>query len=307
MFSIYNILFLFLLSYTFLFSQPHFSKINYDINYLKNNYDSLYHNNYSLFSDIIVESAKKMWNSNNQKDISDFISLSPYIGGNTALLEYFSEECERFCLQRTEIFLNSLLLLDNKTLIDFIDKMASTIHVPQSEIDNSLLKFKSNKKYFGILKKYFEISDFKYVISRLYISAVASSELKEKNTRSDYYSVNNLFDDDSTTAWVEGVKDDGIGQWVQINFDTTYKIKYILIRNGYQKSTLTYYNNNRVKKMLIYYSDGTKQEIKLFDKMGYYRYPIKKKNTRFIKILIKEIFEGSKFNDTCISDVVIYK
>jgi len=59
-----------------------------------------------------------------------------------------------------------------------------------------------------------------------------------------------LFDKDATTAWVEGVKGDGIGEWVLIGQKKTFPDK-IHLNNGYQKSESLYLKNGRPKSLGI--------------------------------------------------------
>ena len=98
-----------------------------------------------------------------------------------------------------------------------------------------------------------------------------SSALVEKGKSADFYEINKIDDEDIyganvRTAWVEGTKDDGIGEWVIIpvgtnDSDTRWrfdgngeggKLKVSLsIYNGYQQSKDLYLKNNRVKEAKI--------------------------------------------------------
>ncbi|WP_191013759.1 NADase-type glycan-binding domain-containing protein [Treponema zioleckii] len=90
-----------------------------------------------------------------------------------------------------------------------------------------------------------------------------SSALTEKGTPAGKYEINNLHDGESSTAWVEGKTDDGIGEWVIIpvenweeNLNYVYEYSYNNIKkfnvvldvwNGYQETLDLYKKNNRVK------------------------------------------------------------
>src|SRR5690554_3573 len=73
----------------------------------------------------------------------------------------------------------------------------------------------------------------------------------------DSYKSANLCDGKAETAWVEGAKGDGIGEWVKININayssrsefttTPFDIFEIAILPGYAKSSKTWSENNRVK------------------------------------------------------------
>ena len=64
------------------------------------------------------------------------------------------------------------------------------------------------------------------------------------------YSAYQLFDEDVTTAWVEGVKGDGIGEHILIGQKKTLPDK-IHINNGYQKTKSLYHKNGRPKALKI--------------------------------------------------------
>lgn len=103
-----------------------------------------------------------------------------------------------------------------------------------------------------------------------------SSALVEKGKPADFYEINKLYDDnpetmenDCSTAWVEGVAGDGIGEWVIIpvpprSDELSEKLSCsddvgtisvdLYFYNGYQKSKDLYMKNNRVRdaKITIY-------------------------------------------------------
>jgi hypothetical protein len=77
---------------------------------------------------------------------------------------------------------------------------------------------------------------------------LASSELDDGSPFDELgeYGAHNLFDMDGTTAWVEGVKGDGIGESVYVGMGDRLN-EIICIVNGYQKSGDLYFKNNRPK------------------------------------------------------------
>ncbi len=79
------------------------------------------------------------------------------------------------------------------------------------------------------------------LISGVSATASASSELSSKYA--GLYSVKNLFDNDTTTAWVEGGAGYGIGEYVEVVFEKTIEIQGIWIRPGYLKSKKTFLEN----------------------------------------------------------------
>jgi len=184
-----------------------------------------------------------------------------------------------------------------------------------------------------------------------YISA-ASSELDDGQDNEEginyKYGAGNLFDHNKATAWVEGVKGDGIGESVYVvipNDCVTLKIFA-----GYGKSPAVYSSNNRVKRIKLSCYIGINPEggITELDWLSFIsqRFPgefhIDLKDTadlqtftfpfsvrdlyefrqkvtdRFnkdygltvnqirtiLQIEIEEVYKGSKWDDTCISELL---
>ena len=120
------------------------------------------------------------------------------------------------------------------------------------------------------------------------------------------YHVNEIIDKDPKTAWVEGKPDDGIGEWVEFTFKPRIMLESISIINGYTRSETLYQANNRVKKMRISFDDGTYFDRELKDgehKPQIITLPEAKQTGKF-RLIILEIYKGSKYNDTCISEVL---
>lgn len=124
---------------------------------------------------------------------------------------------------------------------------------------------------------------------------------------SNTYGAYNLIDEDNSTAWVEGADDSGIGQKITFKADSPQTINHIRIMNGYCKSQEVYQKNNRVKSVNIIFSDGTTVRKSLADVYGEYQFlyfdsPIVCDE---FTIEIQEVYSGSKYNDTCISEIQI--
>jgi hypothetical protein len=69
----------------------------------------------------------------------------------------------------------------------------------------------------------------------------ASSTLQSKQL--GRYSVKNVFDGDSTTAWVEGVEGDGTGESITVEFLENVTVRGFLLFPGYTKSLKTLIEN----------------------------------------------------------------
>ena len=133
----------------------------------------------------------------------------------------------------------------------------------------------------------------------------ASSHLIQKSMN---YKVENVIDDNPSTAWIEGVSDDGIGQFIQFSSNNTFRVDKIDIINGFSKNQKTYMKNNRVKKVIIEFSDKSQQVNELEDNnMEYQTIDIGGINTNSVKVIIQEVYtNGRVYKDTCISEISVY-
>ncbi|WP_071120926.1 NADase-type glycan-binding domain-containing protein [Romboutsia timonensis] len=133
----------------------------------------------------------------------------------------------------------------------------------------------------------------------------ASSHLIQKSMN---YKVENVIGDNPSTAWIEGVSDDGIGQFIQFSSNNTFRVDKIDIINGFSKNQKTYMKNNRVKKVIIEFSDKSQQVYELEDNnMEYQTIDIGGINTNSVKVIIQEVYtNGRVYKDTCISEISVY-
>ena len=166
-------------------------------------------------------------------------------------------------------------------------------------------------------------------LTKFNLTTFSSSTLNN----SDSYKSDNLCDGKLETAWVEGSKGDGINEWAKINFDayssrseftsTPFSIFEIAVLPGYSKSLKTWTENNRVKKLLVVIyspqpSFHQKNEWAVFrlylndeDSLQVFKLPHSKISTNYLDglkkeiwIKVEDIYKGSKYDDTCISEFV---
>jgi len=199
-------------------------------------------------------------------------------------------------------------------------------------------------------------------INNKFVNFIVSTELEPVNPSEGFgnYGGHNLFDDDSTTAWVEGAKGQGMGEYVIFKTDEYYP-ESIRINSGYQKSKRLFKMNSRPKTLHMslyagFHLEGDDTElaslyrimhiagpevIELDDRMGSQSFEIPfnpekvnqlkdslvtvfNKDFReeieqrkrmcptcdlipmfsfFIKLEINDIYEGSEWDDNCISEI----
>ncbi|MBR1598681.1 MAG: discoidin domain-containing protein [Lachnospiraceae bacterium] len=157
------------------------------------------------------------------------------------------------------------------------------------------------------------------IIKRIYPSGIeASSYLTD-----DYgtYSADNMIDGDYSTAWADGVSGTGVGETITIHFSEKKLINCIDIVNGYTKDWETYYKNGKVSSVKVDFgndrvfdydmsyidegddvSESGDIEEKCLCKITCNE-PI---STDQITITITGAVAGTKYDDTCISEISVY-
>jgi hypothetical protein len=144
----------------------------------------------------------------------------------------------------------------------------------------------------------------------------ASSELHGKKS-GVIYSCGNTLDGDLTTCWQDGVEGDGIGEALTYTFDTEHPLVYIDVWNGRQDNEEKYFLNNRIGQAEIICYSGSDvvydEMIELkdaFDQTPGSYYLTDKNQPLYcdsVKIIIQSVYEGSKYDDTCLTEVKFYE
>lgn len=162
-------------------------------------------------------------------------------------------------------------------------------------------------------------------LDKLTISYAISSSLGTS------YKSANICDGKTETAWVEGAKGNGVGEWIKIQLDaekrspssTPFSVFEVGIIPGYSKSEKTWRENNRIKTLtMIVFSPPPSYpkeyeymvfRLKLQDKnkLQYFELPDRKKAinlnpmTKTVWLRIEDVYKGTKYDDTCISEVIL--
>lgn len=133
----------------------------------------------------------------------------------------------------------------------------------------------------------------------------ASSTLKEGIIE---YSANNIATLALHKPWVEGVKGNGIDEYIQ--FDKSNASGFYIL-NGFVSFSRPdlYEKNNRVEKVSISGLSSKKTvDVVLIDTAKpQYIDLLEFKEDEVIRITIKSVYKGSKYNDTCVSGIMLVK
>ncbi|MCD4783857.1 MAG: hypothetical protein K8T10_08540 [Candidatus Eremiobacteraeota bacterium] len=140
-----------------------------------------------------------------------------------------------------------------------------------------------------------------------------SSCLKSQGKKT--YGVQNLNDGDFKTCWAVTNKNNGIGEWFEYHLTNyqkaggTTSFWGFKVANGYLKSKELWLKNNRVKQMRVDINGKPKIYINLADSMNNQRISfhdagLMVKDKDVIRLTITKIYRGTKYHDTCITEIV---
>ncbi|WP_258105856.1 hypothetical protein [Marinoscillum sp. MHG1-6] len=144
----------------------------------------------------------------------------------------------------------------------------------------------------------------------------ASSELTSQGTNT--YNAKNAHDLSYETAWVEGVKGYGIGEYIEYHVKPENpRITEIIIVNGYVKNDNAWKNNSRVKKLKMFIDNKPYAILELEDSKAEQHFRVapigyddranfellKKKPGFTMKFEIAEVYPGLKWDDTAITEI----
>lgn len=140
------------------------------------------------------------------------------------------------------------------------------------------------------------------------VDAEASSELQTKN--SGVMSIANALDGVLLTSWQEGVSGYGEGETITLTLDGTQTVDHIMLANGNMKNQESYEQNGRIKTFSVWSDLSEEPQVyqidDVYDLEGQWVWldPIEANQ---ITIRIDEVYGGSKYNDTCISEIAVYE
>lgn len=138
-------------------------------------------------------------------------------------------------------------------------------------------------------------------------TATASSTLGTDGINT--YDPENVLDGNPSTCWAEGVNSVGVGESITLSGDGEQLFSGFRIRNGYQKSEAIYNNNARATELEVQV-DGKKvmtvtPTSNNFNRIDEYSLPKPTAGTS-ITFVIKKAVVGDRYEDTSISEIVVY-
>jgi hypothetical protein len=121
-----------------------------------------------------------------------------------------------------------------------------------------------------------------------------------------------------STPWTEDAQGPGIGEWIMLEFRSAIEIHSIGIAVGYDRdegdtfhSPEVFAANNRLKRATVVFSNGEHVELNFADSRGVQVVPLVRApgpniETTFVKIVIDEVYPGSKYDATCVAEIEIW-
>lgn len=214
--------------------------------------------------------------------------------------------------------------IESKKIRSFISKLGVDLNNIVVE-DLEPAKFTTFDNYFyeeqSNQNAYTWSTNKNYIVKKTDFTLKSSSTLKG-------YPVGNLFDKNSQTAWVEGDTENGIGEWIFMQFSPRREhseylypvgLEDFALIPGYQKNSVIWEENNRVKSAILVfkkleYESGkevykyTVLRLHFKDSMELQVFKISQYNQLAhdeIWLIIEDVYKGTKYNDTCISEIVL--
>jgi|GEM_PF-3713807 len=115
-----------------------------------------------------------------------------------------------------------------------------------------------------------------------------------------------LFDGDDTTTWQEGADGYGIGEYVIAFLDDVYGVEAISFKLGNWRSD-SYYVENAMPKTMTIVMGYQSFEVDFYNEQSVqwvtFTEPI---YVRQIAFIIKDVYTGTKYEDTCINEIGIW-
>lgn len=134
--------------------------------------------------------------------------------------------------------------------------------------------------------------------------ATATSEYI--STKGNNFSPANLIDNDSATTWQEGEEDAGIQQKLTFTFSEPAIVSALRLENGKRTSKKEFYENNRMASFHIFDDNPVLVELLDTEEVQYiiFENPIMQSQ---VVLTLESVFSGTKWNDTCVSEIAFYE
>ncbi len=106
--------------------------------------------------------------------------------------------------------------------------------------------------------------------------------------------------------WFEGDRGNGMGAWIEVKFDEQ-TVSRVVVLPGDWTTTTSWKQANRPKELLVTFSDESTETWTLVDEMRPQTFkPAKPIKTNSIRLTYTQIFPGTAFPDTAITEIQVF-
>ena len=144
----------------------------------------------------------------------------------------------------------------------------------------------------------------------VFTSFSSSSNLADVTTSAGSYSYkpDYAFDGNLSSCWCEGASGSGEGEYILASANGLQHVSQLNIYNGLCENADLFGKNNRIKDCILEFSNGTSYTVTLNG--DYNAQPCavvlpEAVDTEYVKLTIMSVYNGSKYDDTCISEIII--
>lgn len=135
------------------------------------------------------------------------------------------------------------------------------------------------------------------------ITATATSEINQEGYDN---SAAMVLDGNLETSWQEGVAGDGSGEKLTLKLGRACNVKYLVLYLGNWRSDDYFAGNNRPKEMTITVGKVSQQITFPSDRTAYCIRLSSPCRAKKITLQIDSVYQGEKWDDTCIAEVEVY-
>lgn len=142
---------------------------------------------------------------------------------------------------------------------------------------------------------------------RLGLLYCVSSYLPTSGINRSDYGPASLFDQSDRTAWVEGRtarRDDGVGEWILLDWQQERRVVGLSLKNGYWKSPRLWQANGRVTRVRLRFSSGRSVDVDIHDSDRVQDITFDRPETAtWVQLEILKAKRGTKYSDTAINEL----
>ena len=183
-----------------------------------------------------------------------------------------------------------------KKKIALFSLMFALASMPVVSSADMLISRSDNSEVEYTLETDIDLADFRKLA---FYSAEATSELGK------HYIAEYAIDGSMNTAWQEAAKGYGIGEGLTLSFKKEQEVAMLALHLGYKPY---YETNGRPREIEFTFSDGSSCVVEFKDKnTDQYVVFDRPVWTDTIELRIVSIYDGTQYEDTCITEITAYR